>query len=275
MKKVMKKVMRKPTVLVICCQIFAACVPGEPPGSPEAVQAQAARLEEAGRWSEAAQLYRQEVLRGDPRTREAWVKKGILAYLMADQLRSAEDFTAEILRASPAYSEALFFLGDGQRILQHFEEARDTLNRLLRSSPDHASGRLLLAIVQSRLGNGRESLPFFEMHLQAVTDPRVRQDAQIEYSRALRQAGQPRRAADQLAELLEADPSKLPALAEAARTFHLLGQEMLARELRLQHQRPAECRRPGPPGLADRRPPPVSQGHRRARGSQRRGTARR
>ncbi len=211
---------------------------GERPGAaPAELELQAARLEESGRWSEAARLYLEAVRGGEPRAGGKWIQKGILACLMGDQLAEAEAFAGEVLRKDPNYHEVLFFLGDGQRVTQHYEEALATLKKLLARAPDHPQGNLAAAYVLARLGRSEEALPLFEKFLALHPDAAGGLEAEVEYSRALRRTGKVRPAAEHLARVLEANPHHLPALAEAAQVFNNLGKAELARELRRLYQK--------------------------------------
>lgn len=217
--------------------LLPACS-GERPGAATAdLEARAARLEENGRWSEAARLYLEAALRGEPRAGVKWIQKGILACLMGDQLAEAKAFAGEVLRKDPSYHEVLFFLGDGQRVTQHYEEALATLKKLLERAPDHAQGGLAAAYVLARLGRSEEALPLFEKFLALHEEGSKRLEAEVEYSRALRWTGKVRPAAEHLARVLEVNPHHLPALAEAAQVFYSLGKADLARELRQLHQK--------------------------------------
>ena len=190
------------------------------------------RLEEAGKWLEAAQLYRRLALSGatiDP----GWVQRAIVAYLTADRAADAEAFTADVLQRDPDFLEVLFFYGEGQRVTMRYEEAEGTYRRLLERRPRHVKGSLSLGHVLSRLGRAEEALPFFEAFLDnPAQEEFLRDQAELDYARALRTLGRTQDALDRLTMLLERKPYHPQALTEVARVLVRLKKRELAKALR-------------------------------------------
>ncbi len=203
---------------------------------PRATLADAKVLEEKGQWLDAAAIHRAEALHLGPGAGDEAAQWAFVDHLTGGDLAGAERLALELREEHPDWNEVLYYLGDGQRVVMRFEEARATLGRLVQSEPKHFRGRLALGHVLLRLGDAAPALEQIEAALRgAEIAGDLREQAELDCARALRRLGRHREAFDRLAELLERRPHQPVALSEAAQTAHLLGWAEPARALREAH----------------------------------------
>lgn len=189
-----------------------------------------------GKWDREAALHRSRALALGPGKWDAELKEAMVAYLMADRVEEARKLAEECLARNPSGAEVLYYLGDGQRVLKHYPEARETLSRFVAARPSDLRGAFSLAHVQLRLGNAEAALPLLERVLAEGAPAGVpRPLALVELARALRRLGRKEEAADRIAEALEEFPYDLVALAEGAQIFASTGRAELAKGLRTLH----------------------------------------
>ena len=196
-----------------------------------------AALEHEGRWAEAGAAHRNLALDAGPGKRDGALRSAVVAFLMADQIDEAQRLVDEVLRRDPSFLEALFYLADGQRVLQRYELALATLEKLLAQRPDHLAGQVSAGHVLLRLGRVAEAITRLESALQAAgLSESLREQASLDLSRALRRAGRAREALDALVAFLETSPHHAVALNEAAQAAFALKKESLSQALRKHHQ---------------------------------------
>ena len=199
---------------------------------------EAERLEASGRWLEAARVHEKAALQPRSAPSDAALQRAVIAYLMADRTDLAHDLAARILERDPDRVDALYYVGEGQRVLMKHDEAAATLRALLEKDPRHRLGALSLGRVLLKLGAADEALPRLDAYLEgAPADDERLPYAKIEKARALRRLGKTREACDLLGEVLASDPYHMIALAEAAQAFAALGRKDIARGLREEHSR--------------------------------------
>ena len=217
-------------------------------GEEEEAAVRGRELEQAGRWSEAAPLYRRLALGaegafagdgagGDNAVVDRWARQAIMAYFMADAPEAAERFAGEVLVRQPDFHEILLYLGDSQRVTMRFEAARANLEKLLERQPGHLKGSLALGHVLVELGEAERALSLLENYLAAPeTATRLREAAQLDRVRALRQLGRRGEAADRIAQILERRPFDPATLSAAIQTFAMANKPSLARSTRVLYQ---------------------------------------
>ncbi len=200
------------------------------------VVAEGARLEADGRWMEAAALYRQQALGGQPPSNGALIRQALVAYYMADRPAEADKFAAKVREKWPAFHEVLLYLADLQRVTTRYEEARRTVESFLALEPDHIQGILVSGLIFVALGETESGLRAIERYLQHEgADPEQRAEAEVVRVRALRGLGRYHEAADAITRVLETRPLDPVALAEAAQSYALDGNEILSRAASQQH----------------------------------------
>jgi tetratricopeptide (TPR) repeat protein len=223
-------------LLLAAAAACAGCGKGDKSSAATSGGQDGAALEEAGRWVEAAEAWEADALRRGPASWDEPLRRAFSAYAMANRPEAAQRLAAEVLARSPASHEVLYYLGDSERVLLHYDEARGAFERLLAAEPSHLLGTLALAHVLSRLGRPAEALPLLERCLASPSMPHdFRMRALVERSRVARRLGKLASAADDLAEVLENDPHDTVALSECAQTLALLGKKQLADGARDHH----------------------------------------
>ena len=212
--------------------------PAPPTAGPDVPAIEAERLEASGRWLEAARVHEEAALRQRSAPADAALQRAVIAHLMADRTDLARDLAARALERDPERVDALYYVGEGQRVLMKYDEAAATLQALLERAPGHRLGSLALGRVLLKLGAAEEALPRIDAYLKsAPADDERLPHAKIEKARALRRLGKTREASDLIGEVLESDPHHMIALAEAAQVFAALGRVDLAKGLREEHAR--------------------------------------
>jgi len=215
------------------------CDPGEAARGPARVRpypVEAKRLEGTGDWSKAAEVHAAEAWHLGPGAGDEPAKWAFVDFLTGGDLAGAEKLALGLRGRYPSWNEVLYYLGDGQRVVMRFDEARSTLARLCEMEPKHSRGRLALGHVLLRLGEPETAIEHIEAALSGPgMHANLRWQAELDRARALRLLGRSREAFDRLAEMLERRPHDPLALSEAAQTAHALRQAELARGLREAH----------------------------------------
>ena len=200
---------------------FCGCSPGGGSREAEAFD-QAARLALAGRPRAAAELLE----RGAGDARAPGVAGKIAEYYLASgssqsALRSCE----KAIAAGHRTAGLLSIQGEAYRRLVDLAAARKALNEALRLEPGHPRASLSLARLKFRADKPGDSLPLFEAYFSSAeknADDETARTARLEYGRALRVAGRHQAAADQLAILLEQEPTLGEGYSELASALYRL-----------------------------------------------------
>ncbi len=213
--------------------------PGDPPratGADRDVERRGRALEALGDWSAAAAVYEDAAI-DKAGIDDVWVRKAILAHMMADAPEAAERFARSALARAPGAHRVLFYLGDSQRVTMRFDEAASSLDEFLALEPDHLEANLSLGHVRLRLGDAERALARFDRFLRASSpDGEFAAAARLGRVRALRRLGRREAAADAALEALEIRPFDHDALVEATQSFAQVRMPELAKAARVLQQ---------------------------------------
>lgn len=102
-----------------------------------------------GRFDEAKQYF-QQGLKLDPHNNQCLYNLGFIAERQGDDA-GAEALFQQVLRANPAYPDALLELANLRIASKHFAEAAELLRRYVKVSPDPSTGYYKLAMVERSL----------------------------------------------------------------------------------------------------------------------------
>lgn len=199
--------------------------------------AEAANFEAEGRWIEAATRYRVLALAGQPPASAGLIRQALNAYYMADDPAAGEKLVAEVREKWPGFHEVFLYLADLQRVTMRYDEALRSIEQFLEYEPEHAQGALVSGLIRVALGETESGLKAIDRYLaRESTDPVHRAEAEVVRVRALRGLGRRQEAADAMTRLLESRPFDPVVLADAAQTYALARNAVLAGAASRQHQ---------------------------------------
>lgn len=216
--------------------VFYGCSPSPGPPAGEKGLAglceEAERLAHAGRPRGAAELLEKGL--GDDPDRGAAGLYGKIAgyYLTSGSNQAALRYCAQALSGEERNPDVLAVKGEAQRRLVDLDGSRETLSEALRLAPGHPRASLSMARLKFRVEKPGDSLALFETFLSGAIKPgddALSLTARLEYGRALRAAGRHQEAADQLAVLLEAEPTRSESYSELAAALYRLRRREEAR----------------------------------------------
>lgn len=191
---------------------------GTSPQSHEQLLAEARRLAEEERWSEAERVFRQAA-RADPTSPLPFLELGELFLRRGQPLEALQDIDRALER-SPADFRTLFLRGLALMQLGKFPEAALELATALEKKPDDISCRQTLALAHLRSGDPAKAAETVAPLLESDShDPAV----QALYGNALAQLGRNAEAIPYLEKAVELDPERVQAP-------FFLGQSLLAAE---------------------------------------------